>query len=150
MRLVAAIFRRLGNYCSASHTSSLCALRLMLQVFVALFTLEMVLKVIAFGFIANGKLSYMRNNWNVMDFIVVCARYVGLRDLFFSASVHELKIQFWRRKSYLWCRVIPKNFQWSHPDLALMVWFSSCFAGNLWKLQVGVKCWLPMSVLSVL
>jgi len=35
------------------------------------FTLELLAKVIACGFLFNGKGSYLRNFWNVMDFIII-------------------------------------------------------------------------------
>jgi hypothetical protein len=36
-----------------------------------LFTIEMILKVIASGFACNGKQSYLRNTWNIADFFIV-------------------------------------------------------------------------------
>ena len=39
-------------------------------VFMAIFTVEMVVKILADGFILH-KGSYLRNPWNIMDFIVV-------------------------------------------------------------------------------
>ena len=38
-------------------------------VFVIIFTIEMVLKVIALGFVGEG--GYLRNSWNVLDFLIV-------------------------------------------------------------------------------
>jgi hypothetical protein len=38
----------------------------------SLFILEFVLKVAVYGFMFNGKNSYIRNGWNIMDFIIVC------------------------------------------------------------------------------
>ena len=40
-------------------------------VMASLFTLEFTINVILFGFIINGKHSYMRDGWNVMDFLIV-------------------------------------------------------------------------------
>ena len=37
----------------------------------AIFVLEFLLKVISYGFWFNGKKSYLRNYWNVLDFIIV-------------------------------------------------------------------------------
>ena len=37
----------------------------------AVFTFEMVIKIIMWGFMCNGKESYMRNPWNIMDFLIV-------------------------------------------------------------------------------
>ena len=36
-----------------------------------IFSLEAAFKIVAFGFVFNGKDSYIRNYWNIMDFIVV-------------------------------------------------------------------------------
>ena len=35
------------------------------------FFIEFLLKVIAYGFMMNGKDSYLRNIWNLLDFIIV-------------------------------------------------------------------------------
>ena len=35
------------------------------------FVIEMILKILACGFIFNGKNSYLRNAWNILDFIIV-------------------------------------------------------------------------------
>jgi hypothetical protein len=47
------------------------------NVFLALYTLEMVLKICGMGFIWSKK-SYLRDPWNVMDFIIVISAYVLL------------------------------------------------------------------------
>jgi hypothetical protein len=36
-----------------------------------IFTLECILKIIFLGFVLNGKDSYLRNGWNVVDIIIV-------------------------------------------------------------------------------
>ena len=41
------------------------------QFFTGVFTLELVLKVIVQGFLYCGKSSYMRQNWNILDFLIV-------------------------------------------------------------------------------
>ncbi|GLC45300.1 Caveolin-2 [Pleodorina starrii] len=46
-------------------------------VFIAIFTLEMVLKIISMGFVLK-KGTYLRDGWNVLDFVVVVVSYVGL------------------------------------------------------------------------
>jgi len=44
--------------------------------FILVFLIECIFKIVAFGFI-SGKTSYLRrDSWNVMDFLVVVARYV--------------------------------------------------------------------------
>jgi hypothetical protein len=41
-------------------------------VLTAVFCIEASLKIIAFGFIFNGKESYLRDSWNIIDWIIVC------------------------------------------------------------------------------
>jgi hypothetical protein len=36
-----------------------------------IFLLESIGKQIAFGLIANGKWSYLRSSWNILDFIII-------------------------------------------------------------------------------
>ncbi len=36
-----------------------------------LFTIETSLKIIVYGLLLNGKNSYLRNSWNIMDFFIV-------------------------------------------------------------------------------
>ena len=43
-----------------------------------LFTMELVTKVIVFGFLMNGDTSYMKNPWNDMDFIIVTVSVVSI------------------------------------------------------------------------
>ena len=40
-------------------------------VFLAIFTVEMLLKMAAFGFLFCGPPSYLRNKWNILDFVIV-------------------------------------------------------------------------------
>ena len=40
-------------------------------VMTAIFTIEMVIKMIAVGLLLNGKKSYLRNTWNILDFVIV-------------------------------------------------------------------------------
>ena len=42
------------------------------------FCAEAVIKIISFGFAFNGPTSYIRNAWNVLDFIIVLAALLGL------------------------------------------------------------------------
>lgn len=35
------------------------------------FAIEAFLKIIAFGFLFNGRKSYMRNYWNILDLLIV-------------------------------------------------------------------------------
>ena len=49
-------------------------------VFLVLFTMEMVLKIIAFGF-CFGPNTYMKNQWNWLDFSVVVIGYMGFVEI---------------------------------------------------------------------
>ena len=50
------------------------------------FSLEIVFKIIAFGFLFNGPKSYMRDPWNIFDFCLVSVSILG-RTLGESADV---------------------------------------------------------------
>jgi len=43
-----------------------------------IFTLELVIKVVVYGFIFNGRDSYMKNAWNQMDFLIVTFSLISL------------------------------------------------------------------------
>jgi voltage-dependent calcium channel L type alpha-1D len=43
-----------------------------------IFIFEAVIKIGALGFMFNGKESYMKNSWNIMDFIIVVISLVSL------------------------------------------------------------------------
>jgi hypothetical protein len=36
-----------------------------------IFVLELFIKIISYGFLFNGEHSYLRNNWNILDFFIV-------------------------------------------------------------------------------
>jgi hypothetical protein len=44
----------------------------------SIFALESLLKIIAFGFIFNRNVAYLKNGWNVIDFIVVIISLVSI------------------------------------------------------------------------
>lgn len=46
-----------------------------------IFCLECVLKVVAFGFIRNGTKSYLKNIWNLIDFIIIIFSIISLTPL---------------------------------------------------------------------
>lgn len=47
------------------------------NLFLSLYTLEMLLKIIGLGFVVN-KGSYLRDPWNILDFIIVTLAYVQI------------------------------------------------------------------------
>jgi len=46
-------------------------------IFTVIFAIECSMKIIALGFIANGKKSYLRKGWNVLDFTIVLMSIVS-------------------------------------------------------------------------
>jgi hypothetical protein len=65
-------------------------------VMTTIFTLEMVIKMIAYGFACNGKNSYLRNAWNILDFVIVTSALLSLVlsefDLSFLKALRMLRI----------------------------------------------------------
>jgi hypothetical protein len=55
-----------------------------------LFTMEVIIKVIAVGFIANGKTSYIRETWNILDFIIVIISIISLFPIEAKISVFKI------------------------------------------------------------
>jgi hypothetical protein len=47
------------------------------NIFLALYTVEMIFKILALGFICN-KGSYLRDSWNILDFIIVMSAYLAI------------------------------------------------------------------------
>jgi len=45
--------------------------------FLALYTIEMSLKIIGLGFIFNRG-AYLRDTWNILDFVIVATAYIPL------------------------------------------------------------------------
>ena len=60
-----------------------------------IFTCEAVLKIIAYGFLFNGKESYMKSAWNVLDFTIVVSALISLAfdyDLQFLKALRILRV----------------------------------------------------------
>jgi hypothetical protein len=60
-------------------------------VMTAIFTLEMLCKIIAYGFLFNGPKSYLRVSWNILDFVIVLSSLLSLNPNA-SANFKVLKI----------------------------------------------------------
>lgn len=48
------------------------------RVITCVFTAELLMKIIVFGLIANGKDAYLQNGWNILDFIIVSTSIASL------------------------------------------------------------------------
>ena len=53
------------------------------------FTFECVLKILVYGLIFNGKFSYLRNSWNIIDFLIVVCAIVSL-------SITDINLGFFK------------------------------------------------------
>jgi hypothetical protein len=51
------------------------------------FLAEAILKIIAFGFLFNGEVSYIRNGWNAIDFVVVI---ISIANLIISGNKFKI------------------------------------------------------------
>ena len=58
-------------------------------VLTTLFSLECLINIILFGFICNGKQSYARDPWNIMDMVVV---FFSILTLLFKSASEDLNI----------------------------------------------------------
>jgi hypothetical protein len=47
----------------------------------AIFTIEAIIKIITFGFCFNGKFSYLKGMWNILDFIILFFSYIGFSSV---------------------------------------------------------------------
>ena len=52
-----------------------------------IFLIECIMKIIAFGFVLNGEPSYLRNPWNLVDFIIIVFSVISISPL-----ANQLKI----------------------------------------------------------
>jgi hypothetical protein len=59
-----------------SHKNAI--LKVIDYVMTTIFAIEMLTKILAVGFAFNGKTSYIRNGWNILDFIIVSSSVAGL------------------------------------------------------------------------
>jgi hypothetical protein len=56
----------------------------------SIFLFEAALKIIGYGFIANGRPSYMRNPWNILDFIIVLFSLISLTPIVDGLRVFKM------------------------------------------------------------
>ena len=48
------------------------------NIFMFFFIMEALIKIIAYGLVKNGKQSYLKNSWNVLDFTIVISSLLDL------------------------------------------------------------------------
>ena len=89
--IVSTILLTFDNPLEHEQSRKKVVLRYADYVLTTLFTLECITNVILFGFLLNGKRSYLRDGWNVMDFLIVLfAIFTIAMDGLFGASGVDL------------------------------------------------------------
>ena len=58
-------------------------------IIVVVFTLEMIMKILAFGLFFNGRDSYLKDTWNILDFTIVL---ISLSEFAFGEGVSVIKL----------------------------------------------------------
>ena len=72
--------------------------------FLGIFTVEASLKILALGLILHRG-SYLRNMWNIMDFVVVVTGWVFLKLTFFflkRISANKNQFNFWKMNGFFY------------------------------------------------
>ena len=54
-----------------------------------IFTCEAILKIITLGFLFNKKTCYLRNTWNILDFVIVIFAIISLT---FDSNISFIKV----------------------------------------------------------
>ena len=73
----------------------------------AAFTIECLINVIAYGFILNGPTSYMKDSWNILDFLIVIFSLVNVATT--GLNLEILKV-FRMLRVLRPLRVLKRNF----------------------------------------
>ncbi len=61
-------------------------------IFNIIYTLEMVIKIISFGFVSSGPYAYIRSSWNILDFVVVVSGWVNFILSFTKESAGNFSV----------------------------------------------------------
>ena len=90
--MISTLILILENPSYDPHSTFMLTLEILNNLMTLVFILEAVIKIIVYGFILNGETSYLRNIWNVMDFIIVVTSFLG----FFEFAGHTQFIKIMR------------------------------------------------------
>ncbi|GMF17965.1 unnamed protein product [Phytophthora fragariaefolia] len=114
------------------------------SLFAAIFVLEVMIKIIAQGLCLHPT-AYLRNGWNVMDFIITAVAIPGLQLFGSGASSQQLKLISSLRtfRALRPLRMINRN-----PGLKLVV--SSLVSAIPQMLNVGMVCLLILLIFSII
>ncbi|KAE9253486.1 hypothetical protein PF002_g3305 [Phytophthora fragariae] len=134
----------LDNPLSAPDSTFVVVVGYVDSVFAAIFVLEVVIKIIARGLCLHPT-AYLRNGWNVMDFVITAVAIPGLQ--FFTSDNNSQQLKFisslriFRAQRPL--RMIHRN-----PGLKLVV--SSLVSAIPQMLNVGMVCLLLLLIFSII
>ena len=87
---ISSILLALDNPLNSPSSFLISFLKISDIVLTSFFTLEAVLKIISVGFLFNGPNSYLKNGWNVIDFLVVLISIISM--MITSAKLKIFKI----------------------------------------------------------
>ena len=76
--IVSSILLAIENPLSDPKSTLMQILKYIDYFMTAVFTSEMILKIITYGLIINGKQSYLRNTWNMVDCTIVIVSLISL------------------------------------------------------------------------
>jgi hypothetical protein len=76
--VISSILLAIDNPLDDPESQKVNVLAILDVIITSFFIAECVLKIIAYGFIANGQSSYLRNGWNVLDFGIVVISVISL------------------------------------------------------------------------
>ena len=88
--MISTLILILENPSYNPNSTFILTLELLNNLMTLVFILEAVIKIIVYGFIFNGENSYLRNIWNVMDFIIVMTSFLGFFE--FAGDTQFIKI----------------------------------------------------------
>lgn len=76
--LISSVLLAIENPLTDPESEEAFVLQIMDMILTSIFAIEIIIKVVAHGLIFNGKDSYLRHFWNVLDFCIVIIAIVSL------------------------------------------------------------------------
>ena len=87
--IFSTILLTFDNPLEPEDSSKKVVLKYLDYILTTLFTLECIINIMLFGFLFNGKKSYLRDGWNIMDFVIVLFAIfsIAMDSLFVGSNV---------------------------------------------------------------
>ncbi|KAE9048858.1 hypothetical protein PR002_g169 [Phytophthora rubi] len=134
----------LDNPLSAPDSTFVVVVGYVDSVFAAIFVLEVVIKIIARGLCLHPT-AYLRNGWNVMDFVITAVAIPGLQ--FFTSDNNSQQLKF-ISSLRIFRALRPLRMIHRNPGLKLVV--SSLVSAIPQMLNVGMVCLLLLLIFSII